>query len=389
MQPQWLSVIILSKNVEKKRNNAVRNLKVNLRVILIALIIFVTGAGMVFSASDIDDPEKVVITITPEYTEYPIGTSEDVKIKYTISIKPPQDSYIGLFQLNLVPSDGLTLSTIEDASDGYYLNPENRYNGSASTGIYQEISYSPINSGIFAAGTIAPNDIGYPVRVQTEEIEIMTIVATLPAGSEGAFTLSVDKTVDELIVGKSSSVQYSLDEIAVVTTPVTVSAEIGYNIVGAISTSDNTRDIEVTLQNATTGTAIEAKTLTGGMREFTFTDVANGTYDILIEKVGALPLLIKDVVVSNGNVDFTEEGSGYESFMMIEGDVDGNSIINFYDLAEVRNSKNYNKSVASEGVDPNADIDSNGIVNFNDLSIIRNSRNYNKSAADSIITIVQ
>ncbi len=365
-----------------------KNFSKSLRVILATTFIFIVAAGAVFTVFANQNPDKVVITITPEFTEYPVSATLDVKIKYTISIKPPEGEYLGFFQFKLLPSDGLTLATNEDAESGYFINKENIYDDVSGDGIYLAFEYNPETAGIFATGTIPPNinDALVP-RVQYDEIEIMSIVATVPAGSEGVYTLSVSETVQDLVAGMSAVSQYSLDDIEVVTTPVSVSADAGYNIVGRISTGDNSRDIEVSLLGAGTNNVVATQTLTNGERKFTFTNVANGSYDILVTKTSALPLLIQGVTVLDANVDYTAIGSGYESFALKDGDANGDGFINFSDLDIVRSGKNYNTVVAT-GVDNPIDVNGDGYINFSDLDIIRSGSNYNKYADQTLNAVI-
>ncbi len=342
----------------------------------------------VFAANYYSGTGVVTIKITPERTSYNVSETEATQIRYTVSISPPDDGYLGAFQFKFLPDDGMTLSTVSDAESGYFVNMQHQYLEGESSGIFAFLSYSATTNVFVASGTVPPED-SVIERVLREEIEIMSIVATVEAGREGEFELSVSKTVEELVAALNGYEQYSLEDIEIITTPVTIAKGVGYDIKGEISTSDNSRDIELTLLHASSDIAVATETLTAGTKIFTFTAVQNGTYDILVEKVGALPLLIKDVVVSGANIDYTIDGSGYEIFKMIEGNVNGDGKVNFDDLAVIRNQNNYNKLTSDSGVNPNADINGDGRVDFTDLSVVRNQLNYNKTTTDSVIIIVE
>ena len=115
---------------------------------------------------------------------------------------------------------------------------------------------------------------------------------------------------------------------------------------------------------------------------FTFNSVLPGTYDLVIIKAAHLKYTIKDVIVSNTDLDLTANSNAKISdIQMVVGDVDNSGSVNMDDLNLVWNSKNYNKSVteAENGI---CDLDNSGFINMDDLNIVWNSENYNKTASN-------
>ena len=154
-------------------------------------------------------PGTATCTITPTDTQI---SGDTATVTYSVTVTPPQGKELGVFSVQLQPSDGMTLARTWDDADGNHLIDyvDNlRYNDSTRKGIFATYGYTA-KTGYFAAvGTT-------PERRMSQEATILTIQATMPANKAGTYTLNA-----EFIAALDGS--GDVYTARVVTTPVTVS----------------------------------------------------------------------------------------------------------------------------------------------------------------------
>ena len=135
--------------------------------------------------------DTAVLTITPDQTQI-TADGGDIKITYTITVTPPAGKEIGVFSFRLRPSGNMELpDSFKNASGEKEINYEPNdlpYDVSEETGVFRTYEYTP-ESNFFAAVGSTEN------QRMTEEARILTITATIPAGSSGVYALDADFTV--------------------------------------------------------------------------------------------------------------------------------------------------------------------------------------------------
>ena len=165
-------------------------------------------------------PGTAKCTITPSDTRVSGNTAT---VTYTITVTPPQGQQLGVFSVQLQPSQGLTLAT-NFYADGQavitYGDSKLDYDEVSETGIFATYGYTP-QTGYFAAVGTTPD------RRMSDEATILTIQATMPADKAGTYTLNA-----EFIAALDGSGDVYTAQV--ITTPVTISAP------GQTPTVDNT-----------------------------------------------------------------------------------------------------------------------------------------------------
>lgn len=115
---------------------------------------------------------------------------------------------------------------------------------------------------------------------------------------------------------------------------------------------------------------------------FSFDDVADGTYDLVVTKECHITYTVKNVIVNGEDIDLTASGKEYRDITLCAGDVDGNGSVNPTDVMMMRLSTNINHNTA-QAENKTADVDGDGSINPTDVLIVRLSTNINKSVEDS------
>ncbi len=165
-------------------------------------------------------PGTAKCTITPSDTRVSGNT---VTVTYTITVTPPQGQQLGVFSVQLQPSQGLTLATSwEDANGNRVIDyvDDLTFNKYQPDGVFATYDYTP-QTGYFAAVGTTPD------RRMSDEATILTIQATMPADKAGTYTLNA-----EFIAALDGSGDVYTAQV--ITTPVTISAP------GQTPTVDNT-----------------------------------------------------------------------------------------------------------------------------------------------------
>lgn len=142
-------------------------------------------------------PGTAKLTITPTDTKV---SGDTATVTYSVTVTPPEGKELGVFSVQLQPSDGMTL-----AKDFYANGKQVITYGDG------KLSYSEVKqTGYFAAvGTT-------PERRMSKEATILTIQATMPANKDGTYTLNA-----EFIAALDGSGDVYTAQVS--TTPVTIS----------------------------------------------------------------------------------------------------------------------------------------------------------------------
>lgn len=201
-------------------------------------------------------PGTAKLTITPTDTKV---SGDTATVTYSVTVTPPEGKELGVFSVQLQPSDGMTL-----AKDFYangkqvitYGDGKLSYSEVKQTGYFATYEYTP-QTGYFAAvGTT-------PERRMSKEATILTIQATMPANKSGTYTLNA-----EFIAALDGSGDVYTAQVS--TTPVTVSggdkAPVADKtpVITETDGSGNTTNTSDTTGAANNGTTPNGGTTTGG-----------------------------------------------------------------------------------------------------------------------------
>jgi peptidoglycan/xylan/chitin deacetylase (PgdA/CDA1 family) len=94
---------------------------------------------------------------------------------------------------------------------------------------------------------------------------------------------------------------------------------------------------------------IDATTGSGQVvQEFTFKDIASGTYTLTVNKPGHTSYTVKSIIIGGTNVDLTKDPrSGVSLITLLSGDLNGDGLINQTDLNILWLPANYNKGAVT------------------------------------------
>lgn len=192
-------------------------------------------------------PGTAKLTITPTDTKVDGDTAT---VTYSVTVTPPEGKELGVFSVQLQPSDGMTL-----AKNFYdngrqvitYGDGKLSYSEVKQTGYFATYEYTP-QTGYFAAvGTT-------PERRMSKEATILTIQATMPANKDGTYTLNA-----EFIAALDGSGDVYTAQVS--TTPVTISS--GKEPVVDKTPVVTETNADTPAANDTTGTANNGTSPTG------------------------------------------------------------------------------------------------------------------------------
>ena len=149
-------------------------------------------------------PGTAKLTITPTDTTV---SGDTATVTYSVTVTPPEGKELGVFSIQLQPSDGMTLA--QDKSGITYGDGSLSYSPSTGKGIFEIYGYTAKTGYFAAAGTTEE-------RRMSQEATILTIRATMPANKSGTYTLNA-----EFIAALDGSGDVYTAQV--ITTPVTVS----------------------------------------------------------------------------------------------------------------------------------------------------------------------
>lgn len=131
--------------------------------------------------------DTATLTITPDKTEVTASGSA-VQVKFTVTVSPPEGKELGVFSFRLKPSGDMTLperfKENGEAVISYAVNGL-PYDVTTGRGVFRTYEYTPGSCFFAAVGSTEGNRM-------TASAEILTITATIPAGSTGTFTLDAE-----------------------------------------------------------------------------------------------------------------------------------------------------------------------------------------------------
>lgn len=164
----------------------------------------------------------------------------------------------------------------------------------------------------------------------------------------------------------------------------------GVTVKGKVASCNANNSFTVTLYEADTETVVKTQTVFGNgdigkpEQEFSISNVAAGTYDIVIQKDAHLTYTLKNVAVGSADIDLTiHTNPAISTITLLAGNMNSDNSINADDLNVVWNAANFNRPVG-EARDKWTDINGDGNVNADDLNILWNAVNFNKSANNCI-----
>ena len=195
-------------------------------------------------------PGTAKLTITPTDTKV---SGDTATVTYSVTVTPPEGKELGVFSVQLQPSDGMTLPrkfTVDGKKVITYGDGKLEYDEVEKTGYFATYEYTP-QTGYFAAvGTT-------PERRMSKEATILTIQATMPANKSGTYTLNA-----EFIAALDGSGDVYTAQVS--TTPVTVSngKEPVADKTPVVTETDGSGN--TTNTNDTTGTANNGTSPNGG-----------------------------------------------------------------------------------------------------------------------------
>ena len=173
------------------------------RIITLVLTLAALLALTVTACAD-TIPGTAKLTITPTDTKV---SGDTATVTYSVTVTPPEGKELGVFSVQLQPSDGMTLT--QDTSGITYGDGSLSYSPATRKGIFEIYGYTAKTGYFAAAGTTED-------RRMSKEATILTIQATMPANKDGIYTLNA-----EFIAALDGSGDVYTAQVS--TTPVTVS----------------------------------------------------------------------------------------------------------------------------------------------------------------------
>ena len=131
--------------------------------------------------------DTATLTITPDKTEV-TADGNDIQVVFTVTVAPPQGKELGVFSFRLKPSGTMTLPKsfkVDGERVITYESLDLEYDINTGKGVFRTYEYTPGSCFFAAVGSTEGNRM-------TEGAEILTITATIPAGSTGTFTLDAE-----------------------------------------------------------------------------------------------------------------------------------------------------------------------------------------------------
>jgi len=109
---------------------------------------------------------------------------------------------------------------------------------------------------------------------------------------------------------------------------------------------------------------------------FTFGNVADGTYTLVITKQMHTKYTVQNIVVKGQDVDLTKDSRDQVKLIeLLCGDLDHDGFIGPQDLAILLSSNNYMKTTPN-ALNPEADLNGDGTIGPQDLTVMLSSKNY-------------
>jgi len=113
-------------------------------------------------------------------------------------------------------------------------------------------------------------------------------------------------------------------------------------------------------------------------QDFSFDNLAPGTYSLIITKDVHTKFTLNNVLIDEDGLDLTKDPrNAIKCLTLLCGDLDNDGIIDAKDLNTVWSSLNYGKRT-SDAEEPRCDLNGDGVIDAKDLNIVWSSENYGK-----------
>lgn len=335
--------------------------------LLLALVMLASVTVTTASADTVNLLDKTVtLSVTPSQSAICVGSTGDVYVKYTISIKA--DAPIPAFSF-VVPTDGkLATQAQTNNSDWYYwfntdeLMQWDEAKETGGHGPYKVADYTP-TTGYVGVGGSDGNGI-------SAKTEVMTIVAKFPAGSTAEtytpafadedFIAGGGETIDSGGIKVSNAFGRRHVQVG------SVNVKAGATVSGTVKDSSGKAVSGATVELYKNGTKVATTTASGS--SYSFSDVSTGTYTVKAKNSdgtlnGSAEITVKADSILNADVTLQK---------WQKGDVNKDGEINVTDIVALINHVNGTASLT--GID-HCDLDGNSQINVTDVVILINHVN--------------
>ncbi len=249
--------------------------------LLLALVMLASVTVTTASADTVNLLDKTVtLSVTPSQSAICVGSTGDVYVKYTISIKA--DAPIPAFSF-VVPTDGkLATQAQTNNSDWYYwfntdeLMQWDEAKETGGHGPYKVADYTP-TTGYVGVGGSDGNGI-------SAKTEVMTIVAKFPAGSTAEtytpafadedFIAGGGETIDSGGIKVSNAFGRRHVQVG------SVNVKAGTTVSGTVKDSSGKAVSGATVELYKDDTKVGTSVTTDSNGKYTFSDVSTGTYTV-------------------------------------------------------------------------------------------------------------
>jgi hypothetical protein len=114
------------------------------------------------------------------------------------------------------------------------------------------------------------------------------------------------------------------------------------------------------------------------VQTFTFTNVAPGDYTLYVTKPTHTNLTVKTVHVGYDDLSLPRDSHPTVAILSLrDGDINGDGLINDFDLTILLRKANYNQP-AAKAANPECDLNGDGLINDEDLEILWSPDNYQR-----------
>lgn len=336
--------------------------------LLLALVMLASVTVTTASADTVNLLDKTVtLSVTPSQSAICVGSTGDVYVKYTISIKA--DAPIPAFSF-VVPTDGkLATQAQTNNSDWYYwfntdeLMQWDEAKETGGHGPYKVADYTP-TTGYVGVGGSDGNGI-------SAKTEVMTIVAKFPAGSTAEtytpafadedFIAGGGETIDSGGIKVSNAFGRRHVQVG------SVNVKAGATVSGTVKDSSGKAVSGATVELYKDGTKV-ADATAGTDGKYTISNVSTGTYTLKAKSSdgslnGSAEITVKADSILNADVTLQK---------WQKGDVNKDGEINVTDIVALINHVNGTASLT--GID-HCDLDGNSQINVTDVVILINHVN--------------
>ena len=331
--------------------------------LLLALVMLASVTVTTASADTVNLLDKTVtLSVTPSQRAICVGSTGDVYVTYTISIKA--DAPIPAFQFRL-PADAKLATQVQsnDSNWYYWFNTDTlkqKEGKGVGGGPYNEAGYAPDTGFVGVGGS----DDGKGLT----SVTVMTTVAKFEEKSVPTVTTHTLKPT-EFIAGGGETID-SNGGVEISNAFGTRNVEVDSVTVNPGATVSGTvkDDKDATVSGATVelykgGKAVAKEVITGADGKYTFSDVSTGTYTVKAKRGdgslnGSASVTVAADSISNADVTLQK---------WQKGDVNKDGEINSDDVTALLRHVSKIELLSSDAA-ALGDVDNNGEVNSDDVT---------------------